>query len=278
MSNPNPSPNTRFRPGQSGNPKGRPKLPPVSSRIFEMLLNGRLSDLEPKEDDTLIDVFVKLLLKLALEGEHRFVKILLDRVDGRATDWSKMDKLHQLIDQDLDARIPDGLPVSVATHGSALEIAHIPGSLDDPALDKGPSTSCACKSFTSIKEEMVAQNRNVFPANRKVDGTNDAIDGRIATPASRGQRGSSPTGEQTTIQPDPMGHAGAVRLQSSATSNGRSPLGDIRRGDAVGLADELNPKGSLTFPARLASLVHSPSRKQNRAERRRAQKLSKSLG
>jgi hypothetical protein len=356
QSNPNPSPRTRFRPGLSGNPKGRPKRPPFSSQLLDVPVNGRLADLEPKETDSPIVIIAKLLVKRAIEGDYRFLKILLDRVDGRVTEWSKMDELYRLIDEDFDAANAVRLHDSVAPEGDTIEVAtHLsPSAGPDPV--QASNTSYLSKSYSSINNNMDSGGQSFLAANRKADLATKVLDGKLPSDVNRVRPDASvsPTG-QSTISPSPTDgcravdagapnnqsqrdHPSAVRqtpldnktsgepggvipvsrkgeltdnaidrrdacaapvapvrsspkiepagpsgrsgpsdLGSTASSNGPSPSGDILTGQAVGFTDALYPKSAPCFPTRLGSVTLSDSRKQNRAERRKARKVSKSL-
>ena len=72
----------RFKPGQSGNPKGKPKGSPDKRTAYRELLSERAPEL------------VALLVKNALEGDTAALKIAIDRLipPMRATDGAvKMD-------------------------------------------------------------------------------------------------------------------------------------------------------------------------------------------
>lgn len=62
----------QFKPGQSGNPSGRPR----------QMLSKLLSELLAAEDQKYAKVVVKAWLQLACQGNHTALKELLDRVDG----------------------------------------------------------------------------------------------------------------------------------------------------------------------------------------------------
>ena len=61
----------RFQPGESGNPKGRPPERPITEAI-----RARLSD------DDAIRKLADVVVEKALAGNYRFVRELLDRIDG----------------------------------------------------------------------------------------------------------------------------------------------------------------------------------------------------
>ncbi len=65
---------TRWKPGQSGNPSGLPK---GTTRITD-----RLRRLVEKNDGEVAEALCKAIVKAGLKGDHRFVKEILDRLDG----------------------------------------------------------------------------------------------------------------------------------------------------------------------------------------------------
>ncbi|MGZ3353275.1 MAG: hypothetical protein ACXVCF_00145 [Isosphaeraceae bacterium] len=72
MGNPDPSPETRFKPGESGNPSGSSRKARLTARLLQLF------------DDMAADgPFLQVGLKAALEGDFRFWSYLFDRIDGR---------------------------------------------------------------------------------------------------------------------------------------------------------------------------------------------------
>ncbi len=71
---------TRFQPGQSGNPGGRPKNQSLTAVLRELL------EQIPKGDTAkLKERIVKALLDKALRGDTRALDIIFDRSDGKVT-------------------------------------------------------------------------------------------------------------------------------------------------------------------------------------------------
>ncbi len=66
----------QFRPGQSGNPAGRPPGP----------LTALLRDTLNANDGELIESLVRKAIDKALSGNFRYFKEIMDRVDGKVTD------------------------------------------------------------------------------------------------------------------------------------------------------------------------------------------------
>jgi hypothetical protein len=72
MANPNPSPRTRFRPGNPGGP-GRPRLSAITVELRRQL-----------GDEATAEALARLWLARVLAGDFRYLKALLDRVEGKA--------------------------------------------------------------------------------------------------------------------------------------------------------------------------------------------------
>jgi len=69
-----------FKPGQSGNPKGRPpNIKYVSEALRELLANDK-----PITQEALADALAKNLVKRALKNSYD-LNILLDRTEGKVT-------------------------------------------------------------------------------------------------------------------------------------------------------------------------------------------------
>jgi hypothetical protein len=62
----------RWKPGQSGNPGGRPKSKPITDKLLEVLE-------DPKE----LEALVRVWLKSARKGSIMHLREILDRVEGR---------------------------------------------------------------------------------------------------------------------------------------------------------------------------------------------------
>lgn len=95
-----PPEHTRFKKGQSGNPKGRPKKIPA----LDVLLADVLG--EEKEGTPAAKVILLALRQKATKGDVRAAEILLDRAYGKAkdrVDLTSGDKqLSVLTDQQFD--------------------------------------------------------------------------------------------------------------------------------------------------------------------------------
>jgi hypothetical protein len=94
MANPNPSPATRFKPGQVANPKGRPP-----GRSFTDRLRKEIEKIAPGNSETWADMLVKVALAKALEGDFAFFKLVADKVDSSAISEA-IQELRELIHGD----------------------------------------------------------------------------------------------------------------------------------------------------------------------------------
>jgi hypothetical protein len=80
---------TPFKPGQSGNKKGRPKLPDLKAAMAKVLA-------EEKDGMDALEAILKALRAKAAKGDVRAAQELLDRAFGRAK---------QSIDHNADANM-----------------------------------------------------------------------------------------------------------------------------------------------------------------------------
>jgi hypothetical protein len=84
MPNYNPSPKTRFRKGESGNPAGRPKGARNYKTLFKEAYMAIVKDLKlGKDPDTLFVEILKRGIKEALRGNYNFYKDIMDRLYGK---------------------------------------------------------------------------------------------------------------------------------------------------------------------------------------------------
>ena len=100
---------TRFRPGQSGNPAGRPRRKTLGECIAALLDETDLYGKPIPGGRSVADLLALTIVKEALEGKFPFAKEILDRTEGKVPDrvaWTEgrppMD-LSVLSDEDLDA-------------------------------------------------------------------------------------------------------------------------------------------------------------------------------
>ena len=67
----------QFRPGESGNPKGRPTERPFTIALREAL---------DANDGELVETLAQVAIDKALSGDFRYFKEIMDRTDGKVTD------------------------------------------------------------------------------------------------------------------------------------------------------------------------------------------------
>ena len=78
-----PPQNTQFRPGQSGNPKGRPKKVPTISEVFSKELRSRvlITMRDGKRIKTsLLRAIVKQFTNKAAKGDYKAAKLVLEQL------------------------------------------------------------------------------------------------------------------------------------------------------------------------------------------------------
>jgi hypothetical protein len=71
---------TRFQPGVSGNPGGRPK-----TRILAEMLSAIGNEIEPKSGKVFFQVAAEALLRKVFRGDIGAFREFADRIDGRST-------------------------------------------------------------------------------------------------------------------------------------------------------------------------------------------------
>jgi len=67
----------QFKPGQSGNPKGRPKGRGLTDRLREVL---------EKDNGKAADELIKTAMREAKAGDFRFWNAIFDRLEGKVAD------------------------------------------------------------------------------------------------------------------------------------------------------------------------------------------------
>lgn len=70
-----------FKPGQSGNPGGRPKGTSITT-----ILNRKLDELDPDDGKSRAEKVAEVIVREALAGDYRFVDMLLNRTEGKIAD------------------------------------------------------------------------------------------------------------------------------------------------------------------------------------------------
>jgi hypothetical protein len=78
----------RFKKGESGNPKGRPKLPDLKEAIAKVMA-------EEKDGMSALEAILKALRMKAAKGDVRAAQELLDRGYGKAMQKIEQENTHQ---------------------------------------------------------------------------------------------------------------------------------------------------------------------------------------
>lgn len=81
---PFPNKDSQFRPGQSGNPGGRPKGPSITARVRKLLEERKTGDgrkLPGRKQ--FADLVAEAILKEALKGNSKILWPLLERLEGK---------------------------------------------------------------------------------------------------------------------------------------------------------------------------------------------------
>jgi hypothetical protein len=94
-----PPKHAQFQPGQSGNPKGRPKRVPTVDQIFLKELQTRVSVMTTqgrKRHMSKLEALVKQLLNKALSGDPKAARFVLDRAaSGKPHSGDNLENLIQ---------------------------------------------------------------------------------------------------------------------------------------------------------------------------------------
>jgi len=80
---PNPENLTPFKPGQSGNPEGRPKGSRNLSTILKAMLEEEVLD-DSGVKKPFQDIIIAKLVKLARDGDLKAIQEIYDRVEGKS--------------------------------------------------------------------------------------------------------------------------------------------------------------------------------------------------
>ncbi len=97
----------RFKPGESGNPEGRPKLTLLSEALREQLAHV----LPGVDDRTVAEHIARSMIREALKGNVMAAKEIADRTEGKPKqaidvdmsirDWRELARTHGLSEQDV---------------------------------------------------------------------------------------------------------------------------------------------------------------------------------
>jgi len=80
----------QFKPGQSGNPKGRPKGTSIQRAMRELIEDG-------VGGENLQQALARVAIQKALKGDHRFYQLVIDRIDGKVIDKVETDNKLEIV-------------------------------------------------------------------------------------------------------------------------------------------------------------------------------------
>lgn len=118
MANPNPSEITRFKPGESGNPNGRPKGQSLTALLREVADNTSLCDSEIPGGRTAAQALAEAMFAHAIKGNPAFAAMIWDRIEGKAPQTLDDDTTEADVTDDMaDAMIQAGLKAKGVSGG-----------------------------------------------------------------------------------------------------------------------------------------------------------------
>lgn len=88
----NPNPKNQFRPGQSGNPGGRPKKDESVSYLVKKFLKNRVINPKTGKKVSNKQIFVERVFSLAMKGDVQAIKLIWNYVDGMPTQQLRMEQ------------------------------------------------------------------------------------------------------------------------------------------------------------------------------------------
>ena len=93
-----------WKPGESGNPNGRPKERPIAAELRKLL---------ERDDGAALKALAAIAIKAALKGDYRWGRELLDRIDGKVVEQHDVTSKGESVRPGY-ADLPDELKAQVA--------------------------------------------------------------------------------------------------------------------------------------------------------------------
>jgi len=87
---PFPNRETQFKPGQSGNPGGRPKGVSLTNLIRALLEKEELKGVS-LEGRKVADLLAATIVERAVAGDYRFVELVMNRMEGKVPNKNAID-------------------------------------------------------------------------------------------------------------------------------------------------------------------------------------------
>jgi len=96
-----------FKPGQSGNPHGRPKKAEALTEILRLELDK--CDVEYGEDEVISgkEAIARRLKEMAVRGDPVAIKYIYDRLDGRPRESLDIDQAGEIVYKIIPAVVPN---------------------------------------------------------------------------------------------------------------------------------------------------------------------------
>jgi hypothetical protein len=132
---------TRFKPGQSGNPKGRPRRVPTLRAALEKVLGEHIGLREGERSQRVskLDALVRTTMNRALKGDPRFLRAVLQMMQtGSGEDQGEVE-VDNVVSADDEALLADYL----ARHGAEIAPSEeqIDQKTDEPSKPSNASKS-----------------------------------------------------------------------------------------------------------------------------------------
>ena len=112
-----------WKPGQSGNPSGRPKgLVSLTTRLRSILatpIEGK-SKVKGKKAQTYGDEMMALAVQSARRGDYRFFQHIYERIDGKIPDHVVIEEVQQLVAQESEKLTEHLVKIVVGVVGEEL--------------------------------------------------------------------------------------------------------------------------------------------------------------
>jgi hypothetical protein len=162
-----------FVPGQSGNPKGRPRNV-GDSRIITNLLAQILEEQDKRSKKENARLIAESLVKVCRKGNVKAIKELLDRVEGPVTQKIELEQVaHGIREQALVhfaavSQLSANIHANYCGNKSELlrlfvEWAGLDAAMIDGFLSANPTAGCVCVS----RESIIASVCSGFPRNQQ---------------------------------------------------------------------------------------------------------------